>query len=73
MKKLVSFDFDKTMCFTPEPEEGKVIFKNKTGLDWPHRGWWGRSETLNLEIFSIPINQYVYSVNIRLVGIITSF
>jgi hypothetical protein len=60
VKKLVSFDFDKTMCFTPEPEEGKIIFKNKTGLDWPYRGWWGRAETLNLEIFPIPVNQYVY-------------
>ena len=30
-KKIFIFDFDKTMCFTPEPEEGKVIFKNKTG------------------------------------------
>ena len=60
VKKLISFDFDKTLCFTPEPEEGQVIFKNVTGLDWPYRGWWGRGETLNLEIFPIPINQYVY-------------
>lgn len=60
MKKLISFDFDKTLCFTPEPELGKVIFKNKTGMDWPHRGWWGRAETLDLEIFPIPLNQFVF-------------
>lgn len=61
IKTLVSFDFDNTMCFTPEPDDGKHIFKNKTGEDWPHRGWWGRSETLDMEIFDIPLNQYVYN------------
>lgn len=61
MKKLVSFDFDGTLFFTPEEEMGKSIFKNITGLDWPYRGWWGRKESLDLRIFSIPINQYVYN------------
>ena len=60
MKKIVSFDFDGTLFFTPEQEQGKIVFKNITGLDWPYRGWWGRKESLDLKIFSIPINQYVY-------------
>jgi hypothetical protein len=60
LKKLVSFDFDKTICFTPEPNEGKVIFKNITGLDWPYSGWWGRKESLDLNIFKIPVNPYVF-------------
>lgn len=61
MKKLISFDFDKTLFLTPEPENGKKEFKDNTGMDWPHRGWWGRSETLDMDIFQIPINDYVYS------------
>jgi hypothetical protein len=61
VKKVVSFDFDKTLFFTPEPETGKPIFKNVTGLEWPHRGWWGRRESLDLRIFPIPINPYVYN------------
>lgn len=65
MKKIVSFDFDGTLFFTPEPEKGKVVFKSVTGLDWPHRGWWGRKESLDLKIFPIPINQYVYDEYLR--------
>jgi hypothetical protein len=60
-KKLISFDFDKTLFFTPEPELGKDIFLEKTGTDWPHRGWWGKPETLDLKIFEIPKNDWVYS------------
>lgn len=60
-KKLISFDFDKTLFLTPEPEFGKDIFLEKTGKVWPHIGWWGKSETLDLKIFDIPLNQWVYS------------
>lgn len=58
--KLVSFDFDGTLFFTPEPNQGKIIYKNVTSLDWPYQGWWGRAESLNLDIFPIPVNPYVY-------------
>lgn len=60
-KKLISFDFDKTLFFTPEPEFGKDIFLEKTGKVWPHIGWWGKPETLDLEIFEIPKNDWVYN------------
>jgi len=40
IKKLISFDFDDTLVHTTLPAEGKVIWKEKTGEDWPHRGWW---------------------------------
>jgi hypothetical protein len=60
-KKLISFDFDKTLFFTPEPELGKDIFLEKTGKVWPHKGWWGKPETLDLEIFEIPKNDWVYN------------
>lgn len=60
MKKITCFDLDKTLLFTPEPELGKKIFKDKTGLDYPHTGWWGRKETLDTNIFDIPLNPWVY-------------
>ncbi len=59
-KRLISFDFDDTLCHTPKPEEGKIIWKEKTGTDWPYGGWWGRSESINPEIFDIPVNPWVY-------------
>jgi hypothetical protein len=49
------------MCFTPEPETGKKTYKKVTGKDWPYPGWWGRGESLDLNIFSIPVNPLVYS------------
>jgi hypothetical protein len=58
--KLVCFDFDDTLFHTPKPEEGKPIFLEKTGNDWPHRGWWGKSETIDSNIFNIPMNEWVF-------------
>lgn len=53
MKKtsLAIFDFDGTLVRTQMPDEGKIIWKEKTGNDWPHKGWWGRKESLDNEIF----------------------
>ena len=60
MKKIVSFDFDGTMCFTPGPEEGKKIWEQKTGMVFPYPGWWSKKETLDQNIFHIPVNPFVY-------------
>ena len=53
MKKTILniFDFDGTLVDTQVPETGKAIWKEKTGNDWPHKGWWGRVESLDNEIF----------------------
>ena len=59
-KRLISFDFDDTLCHTPKPEEGKIIWKEKTGTEWPYGGWWGRAESINPEIFDIQVNPWVY-------------
>jgi hypothetical protein len=59
-KRLISFDFDDTLCHTPKPEEGKEIWKEKTGTDWPYGGWWGKAESIDPEIFDIPVNPWVY-------------
>lgn len=52
--RLVVFDFDGTTVDTGTPETHKPIYKEKTGEDWPHRGWWGRPESLNMEVFDFP-------------------
>jgi len=59
-KRLISFDFDDTLCHTPKPEEGEKIWLEKTGTVWPYNGWWGRPESIDPEIFEIPLNQWVY-------------
>lgn len=53
IEKLAVFDFDQTLMDTPTKEEGTVIWKEKTGEEWPHKGWWGRAESLNMNIFDI--------------------
>lgn len=53
MKRLCVFDLDGTIMNTPEPEEGKKIWKQKTGNDYPHKGWWGRKESLDTDVFDI--------------------
>jgi hypothetical protein len=55
------YDFDGTLFDTYEPEEGKKIYKEKTGDEYPHKGWWGRKESLDLNIFNIKANNTVYS------------
>jgi hypothetical protein len=60
IKRIVSYDFDGTMCFTPGHIEGEKIWKEKTSTDWPYTGWWSKKETLDLNIFDIPVNQFVY-------------
>lgn len=51
IKEVVVFDFDKTLINTLEPEEGKKIWKEKTGEDYPHHGWWGKKESLDINVF----------------------
>ena len=62
--KISIFDFDGTLIDTPEPETGKVIYKEKTGNDWPFQGWWGRNEGLDMNVFDIkPIQKVVSDYN----------
>jgi hypothetical protein len=51
IKKLQVFDFDGTLCDSPMPDMGKKIFKEKTGNVYPHKGWWGRPESLDINMF----------------------
>ena len=44
-------DFDGTTMDTLNPDKGRPIYKEKTGQDWPFKGWWGRPESLNMDVF----------------------
>lgn len=59
--KLAIFDFDGTLVDTPLPDTGKDVYKEKTGKEWPHQGWWGKYESLDLEVFEIPTIESVIS------------
>ena len=59
--RLVCFDFDGTLIHTPTPEAGKPEWEKQTGLSWQGRGWWGNPESLNLNVFHPPVNQWVFN------------
>jgi hypothetical protein len=49
--KVSVFDFDGTMIDTTMPEIGKKMWKDATGEDFPHKGWWSKRESLDINIF----------------------
>ena len=51
------FDMDGTLINSPLPDTGKDIWKEKTGNKWPHKGWWGRVESLDAKVFDITVIQ----------------
>lgn len=57
--KISVFDFDGTLVDSPLPEYGRKEYEEKTGNEWPHKGWWGREESLDTAIFDIPTIQSV--------------
>lgn len=59
-KDIIIFDFDATLIDTYGREEGVEKWLEKTGEKYPHKGWWGRKESLSLEVFDIQPNETVY-------------
>ena len=57
---LYCFDFDDTLIHTMLPEPGMKIWEEKTGKPWPYRGWWSKVETLDMNIFDTPKNEWTY-------------
>jgi hypothetical protein len=51
--RLCAFDFDGTLINSPDKESGKVTWSQKMGKPHPHQGWWGRPESLDLNVFDI--------------------
>jgi hypothetical protein len=61
IKKIISFDFDGTLIYTPTPEIGRPQWEKETGLAWAGRGWWGSAESLNTNVFHPPVNPWVFN------------
>lgn len=53
IKRLIAVDFDGCLIDSPEPEVGKKIWKLIKGYDYEYKGWWGRPESLDLDVFNI--------------------
>jgi hypothetical protein len=53
IKRLAVFDFDGTLIDSPEKETGKIEWSEKMGQPYPYQGWWGRPESLDLNVFDI--------------------
>ena len=51
--KIAIFDFDGTLVDSPNPDTGKKEWEEKTGKDYPHRGWWSKRESLDTNVFDI--------------------
>lgn len=49
--KVSVFDFDGTLIDTTMPEIGKEMWKKNTGEDFPHKGWWSKRESLDINIY----------------------
>jgi len=58
---LYSFDFDDTLIHTMLPDPGMQIWKEKNdGKPWPYIGWWSKVETLDMDTFDTPKNEWTY-------------
>lgn len=53
MKRLAVFDFDGTLMNSPEKEVGIPQWEKVKGQPYPYKGWWGRRESLDTDVFDI--------------------
>ena len=53
MKRLIIFDFDGTLINTFSPEDGKLMWEEYYNKIFPYKGWWGRKESLDTNVFDI--------------------
>jgi len=59
IKTIVVYDFDKTLCISPENTlENRQLWEKVTGIEWKHKGngWWSKDETLDCDVFDIKLN-----------------
>lgn len=69
VKYISVYDFDDTLFYTPLPDvdsSGVTIrpikskeYENSMGHVYPHKGWWGRKESLDQNIFNIRPNLFI--------------
>jgi hypothetical protein len=51
--RLQVFDLDGTLISSPMPETGKKEWELAKKCKYPYSGWWGRPESLDLNVFDI--------------------
>jgi hypothetical protein len=56
------FDFDGTLMNSPLPDTGKEYWAKATGTKYPHKGWWSKKESLDLNVFNIQPKGQVESI-----------
>lgn len=47
------FDFDGSLIDSPVPDPGKTKWAEHHGKTYPHLGWWGKEESLDMNVFDI--------------------
>lgn len=60
-KILTFFDCDGTLIHTALPEPGKELWSKYHNKPYPHKGWWGREESLDMNVFPNHYNPPVYA------------
>jgi len=60
--RLCVFDFDGTLMNSPEKEAGQAEWSEKMGIPFKYQGWWGRPESLDLDVFDIRAFPKVLSI-----------
>lgn len=61
VKKVAVIDMDGTLIDTTGPQEGRQVWKQKTGTDFPHKGWWSKRETLDVNIFDNDLHEDIFA------------
>lgn len=56
------FDFDGCLFDSPLPDKGKLEWSKFYGIEYPHKGWWGRLESMDLKAFNILPREEVYKI-----------
>ena len=63
--KAAIFDFDGTIVDTPLPDSGRKEYQAKTGKPWPHEGWWSKPESLDMNVFDMPVYDEVINAHAK--------
>lgn len=65
-KTLAFFDCDGTLIHTELPDTGKQKWAAHYGKPYPHLGWWGREESLDLTIFENKPHDFVHGEYLKI-------
>lgn len=61
-RKLCIWDFDATLVLTPmDTPENREKWSNYHGKPYPYLGWWGRDESMDTNIWEMPVVQEVFN------------